>query len=279
MAHRWVGSAVAVVIAGTLMAAPQVDGQTSTPTEKPWDPPRTRDGQPDIQGYWSQRSDITTYSIQAGFADREEHTRIGGQAPQKGRPIIDPGNGLIPYQPWAAQKAALHHAEHKRPSKPEYLDPVSRCFEEGVPRINYQGNMRILQFPNQIVILHEFGHHYRVVYLDGRPHVGDTLKLWMGDSRGRWEGNTLVVDVTNHNDKTWFDIVGSFHSDAMRVTERWTFAGPDRIDYVATIDDSKVFTQPWKLHVQMGRNKPEEQWESAICEGNKAVHNTFGLPW
>ena len=261
------------------MAAPRVDGQTSTATEKSWDPPRTRDGQPDIQGYWSQRSDITTYSIQAGFADREEHTRIGGQAPQKGRPIIDPGNGLIPYQPWAARKAELHHAEHKRPSKPEYLDPVSRCFEEGVPRINYQGNMRILQFPNQIVILHEFGHHYRVVYLDGRPHVGDTLKLWMGDSRGRWEGNTLVVDVTNHNDKTWFDIVGSFHSDAMRVTERWTFAGPDRIDYVATIDDSKVFTQPWKLHVQMGRNKPEEQWESAICEGNKAVHNTFGLPW
>ena len=101
----------------------------------------------------------------------------------------------------------------------------------------------------------------------------------MGDSRGRWEGYTLVVDVTNHNDKTWFDIVGSFHSDAMRVTERWTFAGPDRIDYVATIDDAKVFTQPWKLHVQMGRNKPEEQWESAICEGNKAVHNTFGLPW
>jgi hypothetical protein len=263
-----------------MLLVPQyVDGQTSPSAEKPFDPPRTRDGQPDIQGYWSQRSDITTYSIQAGFVDRDEHTRIGGQAPQKGRPVIDPPSGLIPYQPWAAEKAQFHHAQHTRPSKPEYLDPVSRCFEEGVPRINYQGNMRILQSPGQIVILHEFGHHYRVIYLDGRPHVGQTLKLWMGDSRGRWEGNTLVVDVTNHNDKTWFDIVGSFHSDAMRVTERWTFTGPDRIDYVATIDDSKVFTQPWKLHVQMGRNKPEEQWESAICEGNKAVHNSFGLPW
>jgi hypothetical protein len=279
VAHRWFGSSIAVIIAGMLLAPQYVGGQTSTPAEKPWEPPRTRDGQPDIQGYWSQRSDITTYSIQAGFVDRDEHTRIGGQAPQKGRPVIDPPSGMIPYQPWAAEKAQFHHAQHTRPSKPEYLDPVSRCFEEGVPRINYQGNMRVLQSPSQIVILHEFGHHYRVIYLDGRPHVGETLKLWMGDSRGRWEGNTLVVDVTNHNDRTWFDIVGSFHSDAMRVTERWTFTGPDRIDYVATIDDPKVFTQPWKLHVQMGRNKPEEQWESAICEGNKAVHNTFGLDW
>ena len=278
MAYRWFGSSIAVIIAGTLLAPHYVGGQT-TPAEKPWDPARTPDGQPDIQGYWSQRSDITTYSIQAGFVDREEHTRIGGQAPQKGRPVIDPPNGMIPYQPWAAEKAKFHHEQHTRPSKPEYLDPVSRCFEEGVPRINYQGNMRILQSPGQIVILHEFGHHYRVIYLDGRPHVGQTLKLWMGDSRARWDGNTLVVDVTNHNDKTWFDIVGSFHSDAMRVTERWTLTGPDRIDYVATIDDPKVFTQPWKLHVQMGRNKPEEQWESAICEGNKAVHVLFGLNW
>ncbi len=77
----------------------------------------------------------------------------------------------------------------------------------------------------------------------------------MGDSRGRWEGNTLVVDVTNHNDKTWFDIVGSFHSDAMRIVERWTFADPKRIDYVATIEDPKVYTRPWKLAVTMGRNE------------------------
>jgi hypothetical protein len=139
--------------------------------------------------------------------------------------------------------------------------------------------MRILQFPTHIVLLHEFGHHYRVIYLDGRPHVPDKLKLWMGDSRGRWEGNTLVVDVTNHNDRTWFDIVGSFHSDAMRITERWTFAGADRIDYVATIDDPKVYTKPWKLRVQLGRNKPEEQYESAICEGNKAVHVAFDIPF
>jgi hypothetical protein len=275
---------VALVIGGMLIGAPaagQAPGsdQRSAAGDRHWTPTRTPDGQPDIQGYWGQRSDITTYSIQRGFEDREEHTRIGGQAPQKGRPIIDPADGMIPYQPWAAEKAAFHYGEHKKPSKPEYLDPVPRCFEEGVPRINYQGAMRILQFPNYIAILHDFGHHYRVIYLDDRPHVGDTLKLWMGDSRGHWEGNTLVVDVTNHNDKTWFDIVGSFHSDALRVVERWTFASADQIDYVATIEDPKVFTRPWKLAVTLGRNKPEEQWEAAVCEGNKTVHVAFGLPF
>ena len=279
MRHRYGVSILAFVVAGGLMAPASVAGQTRAATEQRWDPPRTADGQPDIQGNWSQRSDITTYSIQNGERDRAEHVGIGGQAPQLGRPIVDPPDGLIPYQPWAAEKAEFHRAQHLKPSRPEYLDPVSRCFQEGVPRIVYQQGMRILQTPTSIAFLHDYGHHYRVVYLDGRPPLGDTLKLWMGDSRGRWEGNTLVVDVTNHNDKTWFDIVGSFHSDAMRIVERWTFVEPDRIEYVATIEDPKVFTRPWKLSVTLRRNKPEEQWEHAVCEGNKAVHVTFGLPW
>lgn len=278
MRNRCFGPVLALVVAGWLMAPASVAGQASTSAGTRWDPPRTADGQPDIQGNWSQRSDITTYSIQAGAQDRAEHTRIGGQAPQLGRPIIDPPDGMIPYQPWAAEKARFHHAQHLKPSRPEFLDPVSRCLQEGVPRIVYQQGMRILQFPTYIVMLHDYGHHYRVIYLDGRPPLGDTLKLWMGDSRGRWEGNTLVVDVTNHNDKTWFDIVGSFHSNAMRIVERWTFVNPDRIEYVATIEDPNVYTKPWKLAVALGRNKPEEQWESAVCEGNKAVHTVFGLP-
>ena len=267
------------MVAAWLAAPPYAAGQAPASAEKGWDPPRTPAGQPNIQGNWSQRSDITTYSIQNGARDREEHTRIGGQAPQLGRPIIDPPDRLIPYQPWAAEKAEFHRAQHLKPSKLEYLDPVSRCLQEGVPRIVYQQGMRILQTPTYIAFLHDYGHHYRVIYLDGRPPLGDTFKLWMGDSRGRWEGNTLVVDVTNHNDRTWFDIVGSFHSDAMRIVERWTFAEPDRIEYVATIEDPKVYTRPWKLSVTLGRNKPEEQWESAVCEGNKAVHTAFGLPW
>lgn len=268
---------LALLVIGVLILPSSAAAQTAA--QKRWDPPKTRDGQPDIQGYWGQRSDITTYSIQAGAIDREEHTRLGGQATQFGRPIIDPPTGMIPYQPWAVERAKFHNEQHRAPQKPEYLDPVSRCFMEGLPRMVYQGGMHILQYPTYIVFLHEWSHHYRVVYLDGRPHVPENIKLWMGDSRGRWEGNTLVIDVTNNNDKTWFDIVGSFHSDQMKVTERWTFTGPDTIEYIATIDDPKVFTQPWKLKVDLGRDKPEEHWESAMCEGNKAVHVAFDLPF
>ena len=173
MTSRCYGSmvALAVVMGVSLLAPSLVAAQESAPAaEKRWDPPRTPDGQPDIQGYWGQRSDITTYSIQAGFEDRDEHTRIGGQNPQKGRPIIDPADGKIPYQPWAAGTADVSPRTAPETVEARILrSRVSRCFLEGVPRINYQGNMRILQFPKYIVIMHEFGHHYRVIYLDGRP--------------------------------------------------------------------------------------------------------------
>jgi len=99
----------------------------------------------------------------------------------------------------------------------------------------------------------------------------------MGDSRGRWEGNTLVVEVTNHNQHTWFDIVGSFHTDALRLVERWTFVAPDRIDYEVTLADSKAYTRPWRMAWNYGRNKQPgyEQWESAVWEGNLAPEVIF----
>ena len=209
--------------------------QTSAAAAPRWDPlgPRTASRTCRVTG---ASEAISRHTASRRASPIAKSTRESAPGAARGQAGDRPSRRQDPMLPGAAEKAAFHYSEHTRPSKVEYLDPVSRCFEEGVPRINYQGNMRILQFPKCIVILHEFGHHYRVIYLDGRPPVGDTLKLWMGDSRGRWEGNTLVVDVTNHNDKTWFDIVGSFHSDAMRVQERWTFASADRIDYVATIE-------------------------------------------
>jgi hypothetical protein len=145
-----------------------------------------------------------------------------------------------------------------------------------VPRINLQGGFQILQPPGQVVLVHDYSHTYRVIPLDSRPHLGKDIKLWMGDSRGHWEGNTLVVDVTNNNDQTWFDIVGSFHSDALHMVERWTFVNRDRIDYEVTIDDPEVFTRPWKMAWTFGRNPGEEPWESAVWEGNRAVEVIFG---
>ena len=265
-------------LAPVVAAGQTTQGTQATPTKAAatWVPPRTPDGQPDIRGYWGQRNNITTYSMQEGVADRAEHIRMSGQAPALGHPIKDPADEKIPYQPWAAKKAALHHDVHRSPSKPELLDPVTRGFLEGVPRINLQGGFQITQYPGTVVILHDYGHTYRVIPLDGRPHLGQNVKLWMGDSRGHWEGNTLVVDVTNNNDQTWFDIVGSFHSDALHMVERWTYVAQDRIDYEVTIEDPKVFTRPWKMGWNYGRNPTEEQWENAVWEGNHATGVILG---
>jgi hypothetical protein len=247
------------------------------PKEDPnWQPPRTPDGQPSIEGQWGQASDIITYSIEDPEAERAGHTAISGQRPMVGRPIIDPVDGKIPYQPWAAKFAEFLNGEHIKPSKLEYLDPVSRGFQEGVPRINYQGAMQIQQFPGAVLITYDYHHSYRVIPLDGRSHVGKNIKLWMGDSRGHWEGNTLVVDVANNNDQTWLQIVGGFHSDAFHLVERWTPAAPDHLVYIATIDDAKVYARPWKLRVDYRRQKVDEQWESAVWEGNRTADVVLG---
>jgi hypothetical protein len=97
------------------------------------------------------------------------------------------------------------------------------------------------------VLLNDFAHAFRVIPLDQRPRLGENVKLWQGDSRGRWEGNTLVIETTNSNDKTWFDKIGSFHSDSMRVTERLTRVDATTLTYRATIDDPRVFNRAWTI--------------------------------
>ena len=280
--RRWGAAIVAflVIAAGAarsfgVAAQEGGGGRPNIPPMGPsgWTPPRTSDGHVDMQGYWNQRNNITTYSLQDGEGDRAEHVRITGGNAATGKPIVEPPNGRIPYQPWAAKLAQFLFDEHQGTERPENLDPVARGFMEGIPRINYQGGLQILQMPGQVVFLYEYGHHWRVVPVDGRPHLDENILLWMGDSRGYWEGNTLVIDTTNHNDQTWFDQVGSFHSTALRVTERWTMVGPHRIDWEVVIDDPKVFTQPWKMRLNYGRNTDPtyEHMESAVWEGNRAV--------
>jgi hypothetical protein len=277
---RFLTSMIAMtMVAAVVSVAPAPAAGQPLPTPATtWKSPLTPDGQPDIGGHWTQQNEVTTYSIQAGVADREEHTRIQGSEEATGRPIVDPPDGRIPYQPWAAERARFLYEQHLQPSQVEYLDPVSRSFLDGVPRINYRGTMRVVQSPGYVVIINEFNHAYRVIPIDGSPHIGADLKLWMGDSRGHWEGNTLVVDVTNHNEHTWFDIVGSFHSDALHLVERWTFVSPERIDYEVTISDPKVYARHWRILVNMGRVEDYEIWEEAIWEGNDLVENVMGAP-
>jgi hypothetical protein len=125
------------------------------------------------------------------------------------------------------------------------------------------------------MILYESNHAFRVIPMNGSPHPGRNIKLWMGDSRGRWEENTLVIDVTNFNEGTWFDAHGSFHSDALHVVERWTMVTADRIDYEATMEDPTVFTRPWKIALTINRRTEQgyEQWEDTRHEGERDAEN------
>ena len=268
--------AAAIVSMCGIGLAAQAPGQqradgAGTPSD--WTPGKTPDGQLDIQGYWAQRNNVTTYSLERGDEDRREHNRITGQRAATGRPIIDPPDGIIPFLPWAKTKYQFLLSVHTGPERVEDLDPVARGFLEGTPRINLQTGFQIVQPAGYVVFLYEYGHTYRIVPLDGRPHLPDSIKLWMGDSRGHWEGHTLVIDVTNHNEQSWLDQVGAFHSDALHVVERWTFAGPDAIDYEATLEDAKVYARPWKIGMNYRRNKQKgyEQMESAVWEGNRAT--------
>ena len=136
------------------------------------------------------------------------------------------------------------------------------------------GDLQIRQTPGHVVILYEWVHAYRVIPTDGRPHVGEDIHLYNGDSRGHWEGDTLVVDVTNFNDKVWFDSHGSFYSEALHVVERYTLVDPDTINYEASIEDPTVFTRPWKMTFKIQRINQEgyEFFEEACYEGNSTEH-------
>jgi len=268
-------TAAAVVLAAVLMP---IDGAGQTPTapEETWNPPRTSDGQPDIQGFWgNQGRRLATYNIEA--AADERHVLFSGNPTDDRSLVVDPPDGKIPYQPWARARRQDVFDNHTNPTTWEHVDTHTRCFLSGIPRMFYQGTVQILQMPGSVVMLQEFNHAYRVIPLDGRPHIPGNLKLWMGDSRGRWEGNTLVVDVTNSNDKTRLDIVGDFHSDAVHISERFTFADPDTIRYEATFDDPQVYTRPFTMAVRLGRvvrgeeAKTYELMEEACREGERNI--------
>ena len=218
-----------------------------------FNPPRTADGVVDMRGFW-ERAGVSSNNIEAHPPGDDR----GGVSM-----VVDPPYGQIPYQPWAAAQRTVNVEK--------YIAPLAECFLPGVPRQVYApGGYQIVQRPGYVVFVLESSHTYRVIPTDGRPHIDAKIRLWMGDSRGRWEGNTLVVDVTNIDGRTWFDDVGNFYSDALHVVERFTFVDADAIHYQATIDDPKVYTRPWTIAFGIRRNKQPgyELLEEACHEGN-----------
>lgn len=204
------------------------------------------DGRPDLNGIW-QALNAANWDIEAHAAYAGPIWELGaiGAVPA-GLGVVE--GGEIPYQPWAAAQKKENFQNRRT------ADPEANCYLPGVPRATYLPfPFQIVQGTNKIMMVYEFASANRVIHMDDvGPSPVDT---WMGHSIGRWEGDTLVVDVTSFNDQTWFDRVGNFHSEALHVVERYTPAGADHLMYEATIEDPKVFTRPWKVSMPLYRHR------------------------
>lgn len=254
-----------IVTTGTTAA----QNQATPPVKRV--PSRTVDSQPDMQGFWGndsfQGAVGVAYDIEKGTPSIE-HVINGGKDQPPPKVVVSPP---VPYRDWALVLRNENTKNAYDPTKPEHIDSLSRCFQQGVPRQNFFGGFQILQVPGFVVIVYDRAS--RVIPLDGRHHIGESIKLWIGDSVGRWEGNTLAVDVTNINEYAWYDVAGNFHSNELHLTERWTLVDADTIDYEVVNDDPRVFTRPWTMKTRYVRNKDAsfEQWENACYEGERDV--------
>lgn len=283
---------------------------------KKWTPPRTADGQPDLQGVWTNAT-ITPFERPAqlagkAFLTEKEAAEIEKQSAKSkvDRPpvagdvgtynqvwfdsgtkvvgtrqtslVVDPPDGKVPVKP-AAEAKRDDDLAHIGDSY-EYMSVWDRCITRGVPGrmfpAGYNNAYQILQSPGYVVIMSEMIHDARVIPLDGRAHAPAEVRSWDGDSRGHWDGNTLVVDTTNFNGKGWIAtsaaterIKGIPQSQALHVVERFTRTEPGTIQYEVTIDDPNVYTRPWKVAIPLTRDPQYVIYEYACQEGNEAVEN------
>jgi hypothetical protein len=300
---------VALVIAvwspwGTTVAGQAPASAVRSTAPKGWTPPKTSWGHPDLQGVWDQTTG-TPLERPTGLASKEtlseeeavarEQTRFAGfdATPRKGATgdygsqwrdssrngltrtslVVDPPDGRIPPLTPAAQKMQAMRRERTR------LHPADswtdrnlweRCITRGVPRIpnNYNSNWHILQTPGYVVILNEMIHETRVIPLDARPH--GTIRQWGGDSRGRWDGNTLVIDTINFDDKQEFN---GFKQSSLHLVERVTRIDANTLDYQFTVEDPAIYTRPWTVALPLTRTD-NLMFEYACHEGN---HGMVGI--
>jgi hypothetical protein len=285
--------------------------QSRPAAPKKWTNPRTADGQPDLQGIWSNAT-ITPFERSPDLAGKEYFSeqeaaeyekkvlREGNRDRRSSDPtadlkgaynefwfdrgtrvvptrrtsiVVDPPDGRVPaLTPTAQRAAAARETIARRPPEgPEDLPPIVRCLvwpTSGPPMLPtaYNNFYQIVQGPGYVAILTEMIHDMRIIPLDGRPHLPANIRQWMGDSRGRWEGNTLIVDTTNFTDKT--NLSGSDQN--LHVIERFTRTAESTIMYEFTIDDPTAFTRAWKGEVPLLK-APGPIYEYACHEGNYAM--------
>jgi hypothetical protein len=306
--------ALVVVLATVFSVA--AAGQ-SKPGRDGWKAPRTPDGQPDLQGIWTNAT-ITPFERPVSLRDKafltdEEAKTLEQQAADRrdedGPPragdvgsynqfwfdsgnrvvatrrtslVVDPPDGRVPLTA-AAEAARDDNSTHERDSY-EFMSVWDRCITRGAPGgmfpAGYNNAYQIVQTPGYVVIHYEMIHEARIIPLDGRPHVPATVRLWNGDPRGRWDGDTLVVETTNYNSKGWIAtqaaagrIKGVPQTEALHVVERFRRVDENTIDYQATIEDPKMFTRQWTVAVPLHRDPAYQLFEYACHEGNRSVEN------
>jgi hypothetical protein len=187
--------------------------------------------------------------------------------------ITDPPDGKLPPLTPQGQQRRTAELEYRRAhafEDPEVFPLGERCVNFGIPRTTagYNSYVRIVQTPGYVMIMSEMAHDARIIPIDSRPHLDDRVRVWNGDSRGRWEGDTLVIDTTNFSPKS--DFMGSH--DALRLTERLTRVSQDVLNYEFTVNDPTVWTKPWTAMIPL-KHKNELIYEYACHEGNQAIPN------
>jgi len=231
---------IAACAAVGLLTSTPMYGQANT-----YRAPRTADGKPNLNGIWQ--------ALNTADWDLQGHAAGMGPVPVLGAVFAKPpGLGVvegeeIPYLPAALAKKKENQANWVK------LDPEVKCYLPGVPRATYLPYpFQIVQGTNTILISYEYAGAVRTINM-GAPSKAPA-DSWMGWSNGHWEGETLVVDVNSLNEDTWFDHAGNYHSDALHVVERYTPRSADTLNYEATIEDSKVFSRPWKISMPLYRH-------------------------
>jgi hypothetical protein len=240
------------------------------PTQ-PWRGKRLPDGQPELpQGIWR------VVEPQTRYIDKPPAGSVMASR------VVDPADGLIPYQAWAREIKRTQNDDLEHPTKPWHIDTQGRCLNT-VPRLMYYLTpYEVHQADGMIVFQYELEHLTRVIRLDGSPHIGPAIKLWMGDARGHWDGNTLVVDTTNLNGIARLSSSGDFYSPNMHLTERMTYVDATHMTYEATIDDPTVFTRPWTIRVAHQLDaaplKPGRELDSELVEYMCHEGESEGVP-
>ena len=295
------GIAIVALAATPLLGQARRDGAKPPPAVPNWTPPRTPDGQPDLQGVWVNY-DRTPFETpfeggasrppaeldednpvtdgRVGFYSQDWTTLTKAAHEARKSMVVDPPDGKVPLRA-SAEERRDYDAKRMKDSW-VHQSGWERCITRGVPGGFFPGQynaaQQIVQGPGYVAIIYEMIHEARIISLDGGPHLPAAVRYWNGDSRGRWDGNTLVVDVTNYNTKGNIAtsglsgrIRGVRQSESAHVVERFTRVGPDRIDYQVTIDDPVVYTRPWTVALPMSRDDSYKIYEYACHEGNHAM--------